>query len=183
MTAPLLLPEEYDSCVVVMGGWIAIYYVYMWLCASVNMSEDFSENHKLWGNRIFLNMGEQAPAFLVSFWLHALTVSPDSAATIGTYYLLFTVSYAVVRLMLQGKAEIPLVISTNPRYAMVMFYTTTAVLKRGFDVDYVGLFGGSTLIAYLTFVPIAFVSFLVIEAFNRAVIAPRFKDSAPKKKD
>ena len=94
---------EFDGCVAVQGSWLAVCralrrnylqratrhrrdvgpvgltgllrtdYGYMWLSAS--LPSDASENQKTWATRCFLNMHEQAPAFLAAFWTHAIFAS------------------------------------------------------------------------------------------------------------
>ena len=57
------LPVEYNGCAAVMGGYVMIYYVNMWLSAGT--PTDACPAQTTWGNRIFLNMGEQAPALIL----------------------------------------------------------------------------------------------------------------------
>ena len=76
---------EFDGCVAVQGAWLGVYYGYMWLSAS--LPSDASENQKTWATRCFLNMHEQAPAFLAAFWTHAIFASPARAAQCGAVYV------------------------------------------------------------------------------------------------
>jgi len=76
---------EFDGCVAVQGAWLAVYYANMWLSAS--LPSDASENQKTWATRCFLNMHEQAPAFLAAFWTHAIFASPARAAQCGAVYV------------------------------------------------------------------------------------------------
>ena len=106
---------EFDGCVAVQGAWLAVCralrrnqlqratrhrrdvgpvgltgllrtdYGYMWLSAS--LPSDASENQKTWATRCFLNMHEQAPAFLAAFWTHAIFASPARAARCGAVYV------------------------------------------------------------------------------------------------
>jgi hypothetical protein len=76
---------EFNGCVAVQGSWLAVYYSYMWLSASV--PSDASEKQKTWATRCFLNMHEQAPAFLAAFWTHAIFASPGRAAQCGAVYI------------------------------------------------------------------------------------------------
>ena len=85
MAGAKLPGAEFNSCVAVQGAWLGVYYAYMWLSASV--PSDASEKQKTWATRCFLNMHEQAPAFLAAFWTHAIFASPARAAQCGAVYV------------------------------------------------------------------------------------------------
>ena len=76
---------EFNGCVAVQGSWLAVYYAYMWLSAS--LPSDCSKKQETWATRCFLNMHEQAPAFLAAFWTHAIFASPARAAQCGAVYI------------------------------------------------------------------------------------------------
>eukprot|EP00614_Pseudopedinella_elastica_P013805 CAMPEP_0172585440 /NCGR_PEP_ID=MMETSP1068-20121228/4865_1 /TAXON_ID=35684 /ORGANISM="Pseudopedinella elastica, Strain CCMP716" /LENGTH=119 /DNA_ID=CAMNT_0013379903 /DNA_START=124 /DNA_END=483 /DNA_ORIENTATION=+ len=74
-------------------------------------------------DRTFLNMLEQSPLFLLGLWMHAVFISPDSAAAAGWLYLPFRAIYPVVFRM-----GMPwLFLSTFPNYFVVMYLIGTTV--------------------------------------------------------
>jgi uncharacterized MAPEG superfamily protein len=81
--------------------------------------------HALCSDRTFLNMLEHSPAFLISLWMHAVFVSPESAA-LGAYcYIAFRAIYPIAFTM-----GIPwLYISTFPMYWIVWYFIGSAVYQ------------------------------------------------------
>merc|ERR1711915_475241 len=69
----------------------------------------------LTGDRTAGNMLEQSLPFLVSLWLHALVVSPDTAAYYGWLWLAFRSFYPIVY-----RLGVPfLFLSTAPGYVLI----------------------------------------------------------------
>jgi uncharacterized MAPEG superfamily protein len=74
-------------------------------------------------DRTFLNMLEQSPLFLMGLWMHAVFVSPESAATAGWLYIVFRAMYPIVFSM-----GIPwLFVSTFTNYFVVWYLIGTTV--------------------------------------------------------
>ena len=165
----LTLPIEYNGCAAVMAGWVFLYYSNMWIAAGA--PKDCCPGQATWGNRLFLNMGEQAPAFLVSFWTHAIFASPIVATQCGTAYLGFTVLYALLRLKCKGGVDNTVSFaSTVPRYAINLFLVISAVAQRSF-----GLGLGKSAFHAVAFMPFAVTFFLIFtkagEVLQKTVFA------------
>lgn len=162
------LPVEYNGCAAVMGGYVMIYYVNMWLSAGT--PTDACPAQTTWGNRIFLNMGEQAPAFLTSFWTHAAFASPLVASQVGTAYLGFTVLYTLLRLKNKGGMDVQTgFLTTVPRYAINVFLVSTAVAQRCF-----GLLKGARAFHAVAFVPVCVLFFILFSKVGESLV-PWFK--------
>ena len=57
------LPVEYNGCAAVMGGYVMIYYVNMWLSAGT--PTDACPAQTTWGNRIFLSQHGRASSVVL----------------------------------------------------------------------------------------------------------------------
>jgi len=163
-TAAAALPgAEFDGCVGVMGGWLGVYYTYMWLSASV--PSDASDAQKTWATRCFLNMGEQAPAFMAAFWTHAVFASPSRAAACGAVYVLTRIVYGVQRYWLKGGMSPAAGFgSTIPGYAINAYLMTTVVARRVLGK---ATFGASPY-SPLAFLPACVACFLLAGKVNGA---------------
>mmetsp|Transcript_29978 Transcript_29978/g.90124 ORF Transcript_29978/g.90124 Transcript_29978/m.90124 type:complete len:213 (+) Transcript_29978:739-1377(+) len=164
-TAAVALPgPEWNGCVGVMGGWLGVYYSYMWLSASV--PADGSEAQKTWATRCFMNMGEQAPAFFAAFWTHAVFASPERAAACGAVYVATRVIYGVQRFWLKGGMTAAAGFgSTVPGYVINLYLMATAVARRCLDKP---TFGASPW-SPLAFAPACIACFLLAGKANEAV--------------
>ena len=171
--AAVALPgAEWNGCVAVQGAWFATYYAYMWLSASV--PADGSEAQNTWATRCFLNMGEQAPAFLAAFWSHAVFACPRRAAACGGVYVATRVLYGIQRFWLKGGMSASAGFgSTVPGYVINTYLMATVVARRCFGK--VG-FGASPW-SVLAFFPVVVTCFLLAGKANEAVKA-NFADAA-----
>jgi len=81
-------------------------------------------------DRVQLNMLEHMPPFLVLMWLQSLIVSPQSAAALGSIYLLLRVSYPVF-LGTTLKRDIPrrLLINTFAGYGVLTVFAGWQVAR------------------------------------------------------
>ena len=174
-TMAVKLPgAEFDGCVAVQGSWLAVYYGYMWLSAS--LPSDCSKKQETWATRCFLNMHEQAPAFLAAFWTHAIFASPARAAQCGAVYIATRILYGIQRFHLKGgmTANAGLV-STVPGYVINLYLMTTAVARRCFGK--VGF--GASKWAPLAFFPVCVSLFLLSGVVNEK-IKGQFEDENAK---
>lgn len=74
-------------------------------------------------DRTFLNMLEQCPLFLTGLWMHAIFVSPETAATAGWLYIVFRSMYPFLFPM-----GMPwFFLSTMPNYMVVWYLIGTTV--------------------------------------------------------
>lgn len=160
---PALADPAWNACVAVQGAWFAVYYLYMFLSASV--PKDGSDAQRTWATRCFMNMGEQAPAFLPAFWSHAAFASPARAAACGAAYVLTRVLYGIQRFHLKGGMT-PLAGfgSTIPGYVINVYLLGTVVARRCF-----GKAIGASPWSILGFVPVPIVIFILSGKFNQAV--------------
>ena len=131
------LGVEYNGPMFVSLGWLIIYYTYMQCTAVLGVTvKDYPEAQKTWADRSFMNMGEQAPAFLLSLWVHTFYVSPESATTVGTVYLLTRILYGILRFKAKGAMGMDVVMAcTVPGYSMNFYLLgSSALVRMGMDV-------------------------------------------------
>ena len=165
---------EFNGCVAVQGSWLAVYYGYMWLSAS--LPPDCSKKQETWATRCFLNMHEQAPAFLAAFWTHAIFASPARAAQCGAVYIATRVLYGIQRYHLKGGMSASAgLVSTVPGYVINLYLMTTAVARRCFGK--VGF--GASKWAPLAFFPVCVSLFLLSGVVNEK-IKGQFEDENAK---
>ncbi len=118
-------------------SYIALYYVFLInilrvkrrvaaQCRAAGERYDrYASRHPemLAADRVQLNMLEHMPPFLVLLWLQSLLVSPQSAAVLGSIYLLLRASYPVF-LGSTLKRDIPrrLLLNTFAGYAVLTIF-------------------------------------------------------------
>uniref|UniRef100_A0A7S2U6Y9 Uncharacterized protein n=1 Tax=Attheya septentrionalis TaxID=420275 RepID=A0A7S2U6Y9_9STRA len=111
-----------------------------------------SPGQQKWGERIFMNMTEQAPLFLTSLWAFALVVSPERAASLGMIYLGLRALYAPIWLFAGGESGAPfpaILVSTFPQYGINVYFALAVVLKVAFSMDITSFFMGSDKIGVI----------------------------------
>eukprot|EP00320_Phaeocystis_rex_P009533 CAMPEP_0119063120 /NCGR_PEP_ID=MMETSP1178-20130426/6536_1 /TAXON_ID=33656 /ORGANISM="unid sp, Strain CCMP2000" /LENGTH=228 /DNA_ID=CAMNT_0007044455 /DNA_START=31 /DNA_END=717 /DNA_ORIENTATION=+ len=163
----MLMPAAYNGCLAVMGGWLGIFYLNLFLL--LGEQPDACAGQSTFCARCLGNQGEQAPFFLTAFWMHALFASPLVAQQLGAAYLVFLGLYTAFRLYLKGgMAPWVALGSTLPRYAINTFLITSAVAQRCF-----GLTFGTNPLTALAFLPVCVVSFAISGKANK-MLTPWF---------
>lgn len=142
----MLSMAEYKPVIVVTGAYFAVFYSFMifqstskmYLYSKAKASKKSDEKVSmadikygstrglgLLGDRTFLNMLEQSPAFLTSLWLHALFVDPETAAKAGWLYVLFRLWYPFGFSM-----GLPwILLSTLPNYGIIFYLLGSTIMK------------------------------------------------------
>lgn len=131
----LMLP--YHEVCAVTCAWVIMAYVQMPMGPTSGMTGR-SPGQQKWGNRIFMNMQEQAPLFLASLWAFAIVLTPDRAAMLGWTYLGLRALYAPIWMILGGEGGAPfpqMFVSTFPQYAINFYMALNVILAFGQTED------------------------------------------------
>lgn len=125
--------SAYKGVVAVSGVFFYMYYAFMQLGPSARMSK-LSEAQVQWGSRVFGNLHEQAPAFLLALWSYALFIGPDGATELGAAWLVFRAAYPLCWMVGRGFSRM-ILISTMPMYGICAYMMASVCAAACFGAD------------------------------------------------
>merc|ERR1719461_2297899 len=141
LSSTINMPDTSEAYHKVAGAtllWCYIYYSYMAIdmhAGGMFKDKQGTDPHcRKWGDRVFNNLREQSPVFIVSMWTYAFIVDPDWAGTVGFCWCGFRLLYPIIwALGPQPEPPAPpkpfLGLSTVPGYIINMFFILSTLFK------------------------------------------------------
>lgn len=141
----LTVSDIYGDVAVVSCVWVIFAYFLMPMGPTAAMS-GCSAGQIKWGQRVFMNLQEQAVLFFVPLWMYAVFISADEAAWLGWLYLGFRSLYPSLWMVIGGEGGPPfpqLFLSTFPAYGINLYEAVVIFAKLGCGFDIKTFFGST----------------------------------------